>query len=394
MKKKLKDICTQVRGVSYKPSDLRDENSGVPILRANNIQDTGIVLDELVYVDSSKVHSEQYLLTDDIVICASSGSKNLVGKAATFKSDLSASFGAFCKVVRINNSDDLCKAYIQQYFQSKIYRNAISESSAGANINNIKTEDIEALEIPLPSKEEQIKIAAELDTIQSAIDNKKQQLALLDEAVKSRFIEMFGDPVLNPKKWNIEKLKTLTSKIGSGATPKGGRESYISEGISLVRSMNVYKGYFEYEGLAHITEDQARELDNVTLQENDVLINITGASVARCCILPKDVIPARVNQHVSILRATEKLNPVYLSNLLITDTEQRVLLGIGGAGGATREAITKIELETLDIPVPPLSLQNDFATFVQQIDKSKFVVKQQIADLQELLDSKMQEYFS
>lgn len=188
MKKKLKEICTQVRGVSYKPSDLRDENSGVPILRANNIQDTGIVLDELVYVDSSKVHSEQYLLTDDIVICASSGSKNLVGKAATFKSDLSASFGAFCKVVRINNSDDLCKAYIQQYFQSKIYRNAISESSAGANINNIKTEDIEALEIPLPSKEEQIKIAVHLDKIQSAIDNKKQQLSLLDEAVKSEFV--------------------------------------------------------------------------------------------------------------------------------------------------------------------------------------------------------------
>ena len=199
MKKKLKEISTQVRGVSYKPSDVRDEFSGVPILRANNIQDTGIVFDELVYVDSSKVHSEQYLLTDDIVICASSGSKNLVGKAATYKSDLSASFGAFCKVVRINNSDDLCKAYIKQYFQSKIYRNAISESSAGANINNIKTEDIESLEIPLPSKEEQIKIAAELDTIQSAIDNKKQQLSLLDEAVKSEFIV----PTRWSIKWNI-----------------------------------------------------------------------------------------------------------------------------------------------------------------------------------------------
>jgi len=70
---------------------------------------------------------------------------------------------------------------------------------------------------------------------------------------------MFGDPVLNEKKWSIEKLKRLTFKIGSGATPKGGRESYTSEGISLVRSMNVYKGYFEYNGLAHITEDQARE---------------------------------------------------------------------------------------------------------------------------------------
>ena len=83
--------------------------------------------------------------------------------------------------------------------QSKIYRNAISESSAGANINNIKTEDIESLEIPLPSKEEQIKIAAELDTIQSAIDNKKQQLSLLDEAVKSEFIV----PTRWSIKWNI-----------------------------------------------------------------------------------------------------------------------------------------------------------------------------------------------
>ena len=185
---------------------------------------------------------------------------------------------------------------------------------------------------------------------------------------------MFGDPVDNPNKWEIKKLKSLTTKIGSGATPKGGRESYISEGISLVRSMNVYKGFFEYEGLAHITEAQAKELDNVTLQENDVLLNITGASVARCCILPKDVLPARVNQHVSILRTTEKLNPVYLSNLLISDTEQRVLLGIGGAGGATREAITKTELESLDIPVPPIELQQQFVSFVQQIDKSKFEI--------------------
>ena len=204
---------------------------------------------------------------------------------------------------------------------------------------------------------------------------------------------MFGDPVENPKQWNIVKLKSLTAKIGSGATPKGGRESYISEGISLVRSMNVYKGFFEYEGLAHITEAQAKELDNVTLQENDVLINITGASVARCCILPKDVLPARVNQHVSILRATEKLNPVYLSNLLITDTEQRVLLGIGGAGGATREAITKTELETLDIPVPPLELQQQFASFVQQIDKSKFVVQKSLEKAETLYKSLMQEYF-
>ena len=242
----------------------------------------------------------------------------------------------------------------------------------GAAIPHIYFKDYENFQIPLPPKETQKQIASSLDKITKIITENKTLLEKYDLLIKSRFIEMFGDPVENPKQWNIEKLKSLTSKIGSGATPKGGRESYISEGISLVRSMNVYKGFFEYEGLAHITEAQAKELDNVTLQENDVLLNITGASVARCCILPKDVLPARVNQHVSILRTTEKINPVYLSNLLISDTEQRVLLGIGGAGGATREAITKTELESLDIPVPPLELQQQFATFVQQIDKSKF----------------------
>lgn len=270
-----------------------------------------------------------------------------------------------------NGKYEVDNDFLYHLFSNKDWSEGSNKAVKGITLNKASLLKVKILLPPLTIQKQ---IAKTMDKCTEIISKNKRILEKYDTLTKSRFIEMFGDPVLNPKKWNIEKLKTLTSKIGSGATPKGGRESYISEGISLVRSMNVYKGYFEYEGLAYITEDQARELDNVTLQENDVLINITGASVARCCILPKDVLPARVNQHVSILRATEKLNPVYLSNLLITDTEQRVLLGIGGAGGATREAITKTELETLDIPVPPLSLQNNFATFVQQIDKSKFEI--------------------
>ena len=364
MKKKLKDICTQVRGVSYKPSDLRDENSGVPILRANNIQDTGIVLDELVYVDSSKVHSEQYLLTDDIVICASSGSKNLVGKAATFKSDLSASFGAFCKVVRINNSDDLCKAYIQQYFQSKIYRNAISESSAGANINNIKTEDIEALEIPLPSKEEQIKIAAELDTIQSAIDNKKQQLALLDEAVKSEFVEMFGNPIYNSKNFPTKKvIDVVTMQRGydlpvqdrdsKGKIPVFGSNGILGNHNLAKMDKGIITGRSGTIGEVYMCETPFWPL-NTTLFSND----------------------------------THGNNICYLKFLLEFFDLKRFKSGVGVP------TLNRNEFHDEQIIDVPLDLQNQFAAFVQQIDKSKFVVKQQIADLQELLDSKMQEYFS
>ena len=274
--------------------------------------------------------------------------------------------------IKIKDKSSIDIDYFFAYLNS--LKEEVNRIGRGVAQNNINLSILKSFTVPLPTLETQKQIAKQLNKCTTLLEKHKQMLEKYDTLIKSRFIEMFGDPVLNPKQWSVEKLKTLTSKIGSGATPKGGRKSYISEGISLVRSMNVYKGYFEYDGLAHITEEQARELDNVTLQENDVLINITGASVARCCILPKAVLPARVNQHVSILRTKDKLNPVYLSNLLITDTEQRVLLGIGGAGGATREAITKTELETLDIPVPPMSLQNDFATFVQQIDKSKFEI--------------------
>ena len=363
MKKKLKDICTQVRGVSYKPSDLRDENSGVPILRANNIQDTGIVLDELVYVDSSKVHSEQYLLTDDIVICASSGSKNLVGKAATFKSDLSASFGAFCKVVRINNSDDLCKAYIQQYFQSKIYRNAISESSAGANINNIKTEDIEALEIPLPSKEEQIKIAAELDTIQSAIDNKKQQLALLDEAVKSEFVEMFGNKNFPTQKWDSVFI-TKTGKLDSNAMVEGGKYPFFTCAKEIF------------------------SIDNYAFAQEALLLAGNNAAGKYDVKYYKGKFNAYQRTYVLSLKKawSYRLFQFQLEDKLLYLKEQ--------SKGINTKFLTLKILQELEFIIPPKELQLKFETFVQQIDKSKFVVKQQIADLQELLDSKMQEYFS
>ena len=313
--------------------------------------------------------------------------------------------GASCGYINYVNENFWCGCHCYRLHDIKVFpkylfhvlkanQQRIMALRTGSAMPNIQKSTIQKFEIRIHDNlTTQKKVSTMLDKCNELIEKHKLTLEKYDSLIKSRFIEMFGDPVLNPKQWSVEKLKTLTSKIGSGATPKGGRESYISEGISLVRSMNVYKGYFEYDGLAHITEEQARELDNVTLQENDVLINITGASVARCCILPKAVLPARVNQHVSILRTTDKLNPVYLSNLLITDTEQRVLLGIGGAGGATREAITKTELETLDIPVPPMSLQNDFASFVQQIDKSKFVVQQSLEKAETLYKSLMQEYF-
>ena len=184
---------------------------------------------------------------------------------------------------------------------------------------------------------------------------------------------MFGDPVDNTMNWPTRHLRELTSKIGSGATPKGGNASYKDHGVSLIRSMHVYNGFFDYEDLAHIDDDQAKKLENVEVLSQDVLLNITGASVARCCIVPESVLPARVNQHVCIIRCLKDVVlPIYINQLLIAPTYQSKLWDMAEAAGATRQALTKEQVENLVIIVPPVDIQRQFANFICETDKSKY----------------------
>ena len=253
---------------------------------------------------------------------------------------------------------------------------------------------LKEVQIPYPDSQEQARIVSVLDKIEKIIDRKKKQLQALDDLVKARFVEIFGDPVANSSGWNQAALHEVTSKIGSGATPRGGKESYQAEGISLIRSMNVHDGQFEYKDLAHITDEQAEQLENVTVKPHDVFINITGASVARSCIVPDDVLPARVNQHVAIIRCKQDcIHPVFANNLFLNDRFKGLLLDIGESGGATRQAITKQQLEALLVILPPMELQEQFGSFVSQVGKSKVAVQKALNETQTLFDSLMQKYF-
>ena len=144
----------------------------------------------------------------------------------------------------------------------------------------------------------------------------------------------------------MSKLKELTDKIGSGATPRGGEQAYKKDGISLIRSQNILDFGFNYKNLAKIDDKQAKELNNVEVKENDILINITGDSIARVCIVPNDVLPARVNQHVSIVRCNNKIDSNFLLCYLFF--LKNYLLTICRVGG-TRNALTKEALEKLEI---------------------------------------------
>lgn len=264
------------------------------------------------------------------------------------------------------------------------------KAAKGKTLNKAK---LRKVRIPVPPLETQHKIVEVLDQAQSLIDKRKEQIAMMDELVESVFYEMFGDPVKNEKGWDLNELCKVTSKIGSGATPKGGNAAYKEEGISLIRSMNIYDGKFVKNGLAYIDEDQAEKLKNVIINEGDVLINITGASVTRTCIVPNEILPARVNQHVAILRVNDMVESNYLQNLLISKQYKAKLYGIATSSGATREAITKKQLETLEIPVPPIELQNEFARKVEAIEHEKELLNKSLEILEENYNALMQRAF-
>lgn len=253
--------------------------------------------------------------------------------------------------------------------------------------------DLLKIEMPLPPKPTQLAIVAELDKINELIQLKKQQLKDYDQLAQSIFYEMFGDPVENEKGWEVKKLGEICSKIGSGATPKGGNNSYKDTGISLIRSLNVHNNLFKYEDLAHIDDSQATALNNVIVKEKDILLNITGASVARCCIVPNDVLPARVNQHVCIIRIANESDSFYLNRLFTNDSYQSKLLALSKSKAATREALPKTIVESLSVPLPPLPLQQQFAARIEAIERQKQQVSETIKDLETLLASRMQYWF-
>lgn len=169
--------------------------------------------------------------------------------------------------------------------------------------------------------------------------------------------------------WKEYKLGEICSKIGSGATPRGGGDTYLESGdYALIRSQNVHDFYFSYNGLAFISEDQAKKLNNVTLEENDILLNITGDSVARVCQIPKNLIPARVNQHVAIIRPNESIiRNDFLKYFLLNPVFKEYMLMLSSSG-ATRNAITKGMIENFPIFAPDITTQTSIAEILSTLD--------------------------
>jgi len=199
--------------------------------------------------------------------------------------------------------------------------------------------------------------------------------------------------------WSKRRLIEITEKIGSGATPRGGQEAYKETGISLFRSLNVYDGVFKEKNLAFIDDDQANRLSNVVVREGDVLLNITGASIARCCAAPLELLPARVNQHVMIVRPKpDCIDTNFLAYLLVSKQYKDALLNTGEKAGSTRQALTKVQIENFEVTIPKLSEQKQIVSIVDQafegIDRAIVNTKKNLANAHELFESYLNAIFT
>ena len=354
--KKLGEVATFTRGLTYSKNDEVEISDNI-VLRSNNVDlSTGkLNFDELKYLRPEFfIPEEKRVKKGSLLMCMSNGSKIHLGKVALINEDYSYAFGGFMALVTPN--EELNPQFFHYSLSSPEYKEFIKKLSEGANINNIKVKELELFTIPIPPLSEQQSIVDYLDSAFAKIDAMKANAEKALNEAKALFQASLKE-MLEPKDgWEEKALLALTSKIGSGATPKGGRKVYIDEGCHLIRSMNVQYNEFKYEDLAHITDEAAEQLKGVEIQENDVLFNITGASIARCCVVPTDALPARVNQHVSVLRLKQDVLPRFLSYILNSPRHQKELLEIGEAG-STRQALTKTDLENHVICYPNIDSQ-------------------------------------
>lgn len=385
---KIGSIIKQIRGVSYKPTDVReaDEKNAVALLRANNIQETGLNFDDLVYIDRSMVKSEQYLRAGDILICSSSGSKNLVGKAAYVPDDLPCSFGAFCKVVRTQAVDSY---YLGQYFQSPRYRQEISEASAGANINNIRNEHIDELTIPAHSKSEQMEIVQILLCLNEQIDCTKQQLEKLDELVKSRFVEMFGDPISHLDRGETKQLDRIAERITVGFVGEASND-YVEAGVPYLRTQNVRVNHIDLEGLIYVNESFHKKNSKSIIRPGDIVISRVGANRGMAAVIPESLPEANI-ANCLIVGRTNLIDSCYLAFYLNMSYGKRPQFGasVGSAQGVVNTSV----LKKWEIYVPEKKEQKEFVEYVNQVDKSKLAVQQSLEKLETLKKSLMQQYF-
>lgn len=263
------------------------------------------------------------------------------------------------------------------YYFLNSYIETLRSQSIGGVIKYIKLGNLTHALMLLPDVKTQEKIIQTLESCENAIEKRQKQFYLLDDLVKSRFMELFGDPVSNPMGWQVKRLKQISSLITNGNTPKGGSENYVTDGIMFLRSQNVWRNRIELDDVAYIDESTHLSMAKSRVHDKDILITKTGrintenSSLGRAALFRGADNSANINGHIYLVRLNESVVPEYVVAILTGESYRRYIRRVC-VGGIDKRQINLDQVENFPIILPPKESQEKFSAFVKQVDKSKY----------------------
>jgi type I restriction enzyme S subunit len=365
----LGEISNIIRGVSFKRSEGSSEplDHYLPVLRAGNIQESLIIDKDLIWIPKSNVNKLQYIKKNDLIMCTSSGSANLVGKCAIAESDWHGCFGAFC--VNIRSKEGTCEPhYLFHYLRSPAFTNWCKGSS-GINIKNIRKSELENYHIPLPTLPEQKRIAAILDKADAIRRKRRQAIQLADEFLRSVFLDMFGDIFNNQKKWTMETVESLCSKIVDcpHSTPKysSGKTIY-----PCIRTSDLQNGFLEWSTTKYVDHiEYENRVKRHTPISKDILYSREGERFGMAAMVEDSTTPC-LGQRMMLFQAKpNKTEPEFLWYLLNTkgiySQAERLV------GGSTSPHVNVGDIKKFKAFCPPVKFQKKFSGIVVRISKMR-----------------------
>ena len=252
--------------------------------------------------------------------------------------------------------------------------------------------------IQVPSLEEQQVIVDKMNKISKLIFLRKEQLVKLDQLVKARCIELFGDPIENPQKLPVKPLKDISTLITNGNTPKGGSENYVESGIIFLRSQNVWRNNVVLDDVAYIDAKTHESMKKSSVCHKDILITKTGrintenSSLGRAALYLGEDYSANINGHVYLVRLDDTVVPEYVVTILTGEAYQRYIRRVC-VGGIDKRQINLDQVEEFPIILPPKEQQMQFALFLERTNKTKLTIQASLDKLEVMKKTLMQEYF-
>lgn len=303
----------------------------------------------------------------------------------------SGKFDAYQRTYIIESMDKTFLDVQYLYFFMDKYLETLRSQSIGGVIKYIKLGNLTEADIFIPSIERQREIVQILRKSRELISLRKQQLAKLDELVKARFVEMFGDAKLNPNNLPCCSLSEYIVFLTSGS--RGWSQYFTDSGEYFITIKNVKNCKITLQDVQCVTPPDNAEAKRTRVQENDLLISIT-ADLGRTGIVTKEIAEhgAYINQHLTCIRLKQdKLNPLYVAYYMESDAGKEQFIAKNQS--AVKAGLNFNAINSLKLMVPPLSLQNEFAAFVERVDQQKQTVQQSLEKLELMKKALMQEYF-